>query len=412
MLVLAHQHDVPRVISAVQSRLRATGLKPDRLQSICRLPVLPPPLWPFLQAAVKQLLQIPTEAKKETALRLLLGVFGDLELVWAETDDTRRKLLCQLPYKQLALLLAADELQVATEDTVVLSLVNADAYQVSNEAKKPVQLQQLQRQEQLLLKLVRFPQLTAACLGTAVAEVPHVKEAFDLRKLLHFLYARGRPVVGLSIGGPPAWEAGPRKASSISSITMVYEAQVSELQHAVAQRAAAAQQAGKGGSPSSRTSVINCVWATPTQGSSVFAGRQWYVTWNASCGSGSTIKLSLEVSAVFGQVTPPKMLRLELPNPDEAYFPSAGLRVAVCGKPVALLVESWDCAERRKAMHAGKQAPLPAAVCTSVDAGESEAAKWVVPFCSMPGGWDAAVWAQQGLPEQGAVTVEVTVSVV
>jgi hypothetical protein len=168
MLVLAHQQDVPRVISAAAARLKTEGLSAAGVQAICDLPALPPPLWPFLQEAVLQLLEGAAAGSTKAAERLLLGVLGDLELVWAETDSTRRTLLCQLPYKPLELLLSADELQVATEDTVLFTVINADAFQMPHRVTAPPQAKMQQRQMQKLLNLVRFPQLSAACLGTVV----------------------------------------------------------------------------------------------------------------------------------------------------------------------------------------------------------------------------------------------------
>jgi hypothetical protein len=395
MLVLAHQHDVPRVISAATAHLKSEGLSEEGVLAICDLPALPPPLWPFLQEAVLQLLQVATEGNKKAAVGLLLGVLGDLELVWAETDGTRRTLLCQLPYTPLALLLSADELQVATEDTVLFTVANADAFKVDPAAATQAKYLQQQMQKRLL-RLVRFPQLSAACLGTVVPELEGVKQAFDGSRLMYAAYACGRQVVGLEVlGDPPSWEAGPRTASSINSMTMLYEVQVESLQQAVAGRAAdAAKKAlDKSTSRSHRLQSLGCsynlIWCECTRGSTANAGRQWYVVWQVHCDDDGCISVQLRLTAVFGELTPHD--GADLPNPCQAPFPSAGLQVAVCGKPVTLCVDTRD---------------------GLADAGGCEAAEWLVPVCSMRGGWGAAAWAAQGLPAEGTVTAELTVSVV
>jgi hypothetical protein len=341
-LCLARQHNVPRVICAAAAHLKTTDLSAEGVQALCDLPALPPPLWPFLQDAVMHLLKGTSGGNKKAAERLLLGVLSDLELVWSETDATRRTMLCQLPYHPLVLLLSADELQVATEDTVLFTVVNADAIQVDPAAAALANMRQRAMQKELL-KLVTFPQLSAACLGTVVPELEGVKQVFDVSRLLRAAYACGRQVVGVGrFDDPPSWAKGRRTASSINSMTMLYEMQAQQRQQAAEKRAAeAAQQALDTRRRSSHhPESYNVVWCKCTRGSTAFAGRQWYVVWDVGCNADGSILLQLAVTAVFGKLSPHD--GEDLPNPNEAHFPSAGLQVAVCGNAFVLHVGSRD----------------------------------------------------------------------
>jgi hypothetical protein len=163
---LAGQQAVQVLTAAAQSE---QGLSAKALHALASLPAWPSCLLQLLAVIVKHArccrdVNPAADAAAVAAAdiggriqRLLLSALGNLESVWA--DEQLKKLLLQLPLQEMQLLLSADQLCVASEDTVLYMAEKLIA--ALRGPSKPAA-------KAALAQLVRAPQLSQFALSCAV----------------------------------------------------------------------------------------------------------------------------------------------------------------------------------------------------------------------------------------------------
>lgn len=102
------------------------------LVMLCTMPTIPPILLPIIPAALECFDASIIDNKHEVMCKLALKVYGDLEEVWGSDDLERQRGLVQLVPTAIKLLLSADELKVAAEETVMYTAIAWTRYQVED----------------------------------------------------------------------------------------------------------------------------------------------------------------------------------------------------------------------------------------------------------------------------------------
>eukprot|EP00878_Enallax_costatus_P043293 GHUV01051181.1.p1 GENE.GHUV01051181.1~~GHUV01051181.1.p1 ORF type:complete len:167 (+),score=45.45 GHUV01051181.1:2-502(+) len=120
----------------------AKGLTKDTLQLLCQI------TWPVCMSSLVPVFST-AGVSSDNLHRVLLTMLGNLEAVWAM--EKLSSMLLKLPLTAVHLLLASDQLQVHSEDTVMYTV----AQYVTAQPKE-----QQQEVSKRLSQLVRAPQLS------------------------------------------------------------------------------------------------------------------------------------------------------------------------------------------------------------------------------------------------------------
>ena len=165
MATLADQHDIPRVVATIVSQLCKDQLTTEGLDALLSLPAWPSCLYTLLLKVVETGIQ-STDANRQAAVKALLEhVFCDLEEVWTERDVTRRDILVNLPFTALKQLLQSKAVVVASEDTILFTIVSSKHNSVTDvlgslhQQRRPL-APQLKTQRAELAAAVRLPYLS------------------------------------------------------------------------------------------------------------------------------------------------------------------------------------------------------------------------------------------------------------
>jgi hypothetical protein len=145
--------------------------------------------------------------------RLLLAELGDLEAVWA--DAGLQQVLLALPLPALQLLLSSDQLQVASEDTVLYTAQEVVDELGEEPGRQAAALEAAATAA--LAPLVRVPQLSSLAIWCVVCDIEALLSGYaeQLKRLqaLHRVASQAEVVAAVdSFQDPPAsWRLGPRQ---------------------------------------------------------------------------------------------------------------------------------------------------------------------------------------------------------
>jgi hypothetical protein len=338
------------------------GLSAAALESLAGLPAWPARLLqllpvvvqhaPCCQGGLADLAAISAADTGNRVQRLLLAVLGDLEAVWA--DKQLRKLLLGLPLPAMQLLLSADQLRVAAEDTV---LYTASRYKSTHRYPASVI-------RAALAPTVRAPHLSVFALSCYT--VPPISSRMLLGQYgaqlpsLLCLKHIARPgefanTLAVISDAPASWQLGRQLRPLADGVRLQWQLPVQQLKAAC--RASFAQQ---------ETVDVPSPEASPPMG-----GRSWGMLVQCSPAEGGT-ELTLFVGPDH--------------VPDFVFVKSYVHTTTCCGKAYT----------SRIACAGGQRSPYN---CYAD-----------VPTCfpeePMTGGWDEAAWAAAGLPASGDLELQ------
>jgi hypothetical protein len=164
---------------------------------------------------------------------MLLAVLGDLEAVWEDTQ--LQELLLRLPLPAVELLLASDQLRVASEDTVLYT---------ANKYVAAVPHGHTPSFWAALAKLIRAPHLSGTMLSAQAlsSSSPHMLLSYYsttglLKQLISFRLAMSSAVVPASVlsqitGAPAAWRLSKRQIVPSDGVRLVWRLPVEQLAQA------------------------------------------------------------------------------------------------------------------------------------------------------------------------------------
>ncbi|KAF6254926.1 hypothetical protein COO60DRAFT_273200 [Scenedesmus sp. NREL 46B-D3] len=231
LLRLADCYDVPKVLAAVA--LAVAGIAPTSLE------------WP----TVLEVFSLPPGCADTNACKVMLPAageklqqeLGDLELAWADAE--KQQLLLSLPYGALWLLLQHPSTCVASENTVISTIIRWARAQLLQQPKGVGTV--LTALEQLL-QLVRMKHCTPMFLATVLPRTvfgrllapPMLAEAAALATAEHSgqqLLLASLVEGSLVLARWPLWAAAKRPASALQQLHMAWRLPMQQLRDAVQQ---------------------------------------------------------------------------------------------------------------------------------------------------------------------------------